>query len=408
MTVITRSGVGLALAVMAGAAFAPDSHQSHIPVPLPTDVDPAQLFRDRIQQARIPIELADLAKRLAANGVNDDAEQIRNILQTNPQLQDMIVNDEKGGQFRDLFNQLKQSGQLPLGLKPELIQRKLRALAQTQTARIAPELSSAQPFVDWPPIDKAEQARKRELAAQVAEWADRFPRDHLPEPLRNSPAMQSLLHRLSDSAVDALSGAGGADGWDAQLARLESRWQVARDWLPKEMPAALRRIKLPDLSRLAPNVNMPQIDLDVPHMPSIRGFTGTGADLRSAANVMLGVIGVAVLVAVIWRLSGGRWSSTVGGRRPLGPWPLDPARVASRNELIQAFEYLTLLRCGEPARTWHHHAIAECLGGSETERRTAADQLAALYEQARYAPAAGGEPDWSAARGPLTMLAGAG
>jgi hypothetical protein len=82
--------------------------------------------------------------------------------------------------------------------------------------------------------------------------------------------------------------------------------------------------------------------------------------------------------------------------------------VATRQELIQAFEYLSLLRCGEPARAWHHHAIADRLGGTEAERREAAERLAALYEQARYAPAAGTEPDWSAARGPLTTLAGAG
>jgi hypothetical protein len=82
--------------------------------------------------------------------------------------------------------------------------------------------------------------------------------------------------------------------------------------------------------------------------------------------------------------------------------------VATREELIRAFEYLSLLRCGEPARAWHHRAIAACLGGTESERRAAAERLAALYEQARYAPAAGGEPDWTAARGPLAELAGAG
>jgi hypothetical protein len=229
----------------------------------------------------------------------------------------------------------------------------------------------------------------------------------LPDSLRDSPAVRNVFRRISDSAVDALSGAGGGDGWDAQLARLEDQWHVARDWLPKEMPAALRRLKLPDFSRFAPDVHMPQIEVNAPHIPSVGGFTGAGADLRSVANVLLGVIGVAVLFAVIWRLSGGRWSPMIGGRRPLGPWPLDPARVASRNELIQAFEYLTLLRCGEPARTWHHHAIADCLAGTETERRAAADQLASLYEQARYAPASAREPDWATARGPLTLLAGA-
>jgi hypothetical protein len=129
---------------------------------------------------------------------------------------------------------------------------------------------------------------------------------------------------------------------------------------------------------------------------------------RSAANVLLAGIAVVVVAVVAWRLFGGRLSPTVGGRQPIGPWPLDPMRVETRAELIRAFEYLSLLRCGEPARSWHHLAIAECLGGTETDHRAAAARLAELYEQARYAPAASGEPDWSAARGPLSLLAGAG
>jgi hypothetical protein len=82
--------------------------------------------------------------------------------------------------------------------------------------------------------------------------------------------------------------------------------------------------------------------------------------------------------------------------------------VASRADLIRAFEYLSLARCGEAARSWHHRAIAERLGGAEEERRTAAAGLARLYEQARYAPADHPEPDWTAARRPLTFLAGTG
>ena len=113
-----------------------------------------------------------------------------------------------------------------------------------------------------------------------------------------------------------------------------------------------------------------------------------------------------MLAVVFWRLRGGRFTASGEARRPLGPWPVDPAGVKSRADLIRAFEYLSLLRCGEPARTWHHRAIAACLGGTASDRRAAAAQLAELYEQARYAPAGGGEPDWTAARGPLTCPGG--
>jgi hypothetical protein len=136
-------------------------------------------------------------------------------------------------------------------------------------------------------------------------------------------------------------------------------------------------------------------------------FSAPSLDVGTAANAALVLFGVAILAGVLWRLRGGTFSAE-SSRRPLGPWPLDPARVATREDLITAFEYLSLLRCGEPARAWHHRAIAACLGGTAAERRDAAARLATLYEQARYAPTTGREPDWAAARGPLVTLAGAG
>jgi hypothetical protein len=96
----------------------------------------------------------------------------------------------------------------------------------------------------------------------------------------------------------------------------------------------------------------------------------------------------------------------------LGPWPVAPARVATRNELVRAFEYLALLRLGPEARARHHLDLADRLGAEpdmDPERRQqAAAHLAGLYEQARYAP--GNEPlpaeEMSAARRELCYLAG--
>ena len=143
---------------------------------------------------------------------------------------------------------------------------------------------------------------------------------------------------------------------------------------------------------------MPHFDANAPSLPSAPRFKGIEPETRPVFNAVLAGIGVVIVCVMLWRVFGGRLSPTVGGNRVLGPWPLDPARVATRAELIQAFEYLSLLHCGEPARAWHHRAIADCLGGNEAGRRDAAAQLAELYEQARYAPTSGDEPDWSAAR----------
>jgi hypothetical protein len=84
--------------------------------------------------------------------------------------------------------------------------------------------------------------------------------------------------------------------------------------------------------------------------------------------------------------------------------------VATRGELVAAFEYLALLCLGPDARARNHLDLADQLGqgSNEAERRRAAGELAHLYEQARYAPA--GEPltpdDLAAARRDLCLLAG--
>lgn len=73
-----------------------------------------------------------------------------------------------------------------------------------------------------------------------------------------------------------------------------------------------------------------------------------------------------------------------------GAWPVAPAHVTTRGDLVRAFEYLALLILGPAARACHHHDLANRLSQQGEvlvpERREAAERLAALYEQARYAP----------------------
>jgi hypothetical protein len=413
-TLVARFSPFVVLLSVAVPAVAQDEHRSHVPVPLPADVDPAQLFGKRILESQEQAGLADLLKQLGKNGGINQG-QLSKLLKDNPQLGDLVggfqsKDPEKSNRVQELLRNALHAGRLPGNMSPNAIEEQLRNLQLRPDVAGVPPIQSGRPPMppsppERPPIDPAEQSRKRELANQLAEWAERFPRDKLPESVRNSPAVKDAFQRLTEAAADALRSPTGADGLDA-LTRLETRFQSVREWLPKEMPAALRSLHLPDLSRFAPNVRVPQFEVSPPTLPSAPHFGGPGVDARSAANVLLAGIAVVVVAVVAWRLFGGRLSPTVGGRQPIGPWPLDPMSVGTRAELIRAFEYLSLLRCGEPARTWHHLAIAECLGGIETDRQAAAARLAELYEQARYAPAAAGEPDWSTARGPLSLLAG--
>ena len=229
---------------------AQDAHKSHVPVPLPTDVDPAKLFQERIQQARMPADVADMVKQFAANRGTETAEaQIRRLLEGNPQLRDILFNPAMKDQAHGLIGEAILKSKLPPGITPKLIQDQLDALRQGEPIGASVPQSYTPRAVNRPTLDPAEQARKRELVNQMAQWAERFPRDKLPESVRNSPALMDLFQRLSASVTDALRNPDGSDGLDA-LAKLESRFQTVRDWLPKEMPAAPKSLHLPDLSAL--------------------------------------------------------------------------------------------------------------------------------------------------------------
>jgi hypothetical protein len=133
---------------------------------------------------------------------------------------------------------------------------------------------------------------------------------------------------------------------------------------------------------------------------------------------LIGITGLIVLAVALWKLLAKPASSWLGRGRSgwvLGPWPVRPADVRTREDLIRAFEYLSLLRFGPDARTWNHRTIADHLAnltGNHTdvasEYRDVATQLAALYEQARYAPPSEllSDSALAAARRNLSFLAG--
>jgi hypothetical protein len=70
----------------------------------------------------------------------------------------------------------------------------------------------------------------------------------------------------------------------------------------------------------------------------------------------------------------------------LGPWPVDPHRLATRQDVVVAFEHLSVLICGPVAKTWTHTTIAGALSELAMAEPERALMLARLYELARYAP----------------------
>jgi hypothetical protein len=147
-------------------------------------------------------------------------------------------------------------------------------------------------------------------------------------------------------------------------------------------------------------------------VPSLGGLSGGTPQLWGG---LLWLIAAGILAATLWRLFA--WRSDVRQRRrqgdgwSLGPWPVNPAAVRTREDLIKAFEHLSLLLLGRPAQSWNHRQIADGMGqspASDGSRHRVANELAGLYEVVRYAPPEGPltETDLAAARRDLCYLAG--
>jgi hypothetical protein len=223
--------------------------------------------------------------------------------------------------------------------------------------------------------------------------------------LRNSPALRNALRELGRKIE------GADERWKA-LDR--SANAVADKWARLGQALPLDRL-LPEKGLSWPRSLTPE-SLPNWHWPQVRSRTGGSASLRTPPTVQitegagwrtLGMLAILVVLAlvvqrILARARAGRLGEEADGWK-LGPWPVDPKAVRTREELIRAFEYLSVLRLGPAARHWHHLAIAAGLGqfsrkavstrgwgDAWSERRRAAEQLAFLYERARYAPP--GEP----------------
>jgi len=255
----------------------------------------------------------------------------------------------------------------------------------------------------------AESGLQQRLSEWAQDFAHRLEGTQLGDRLRESPAWQKGMKALEGFLTDRigtqfqLPGGGG-------LGPIGDRLRLPGDWgalLPDPS-----RFHLPDLS--LPSLHRPRLSLELPRpsfggSPVLGGAPGVGD--WGGARVLLWV-GLFVLVGLfLWKMARRAPRQLGGGeagRWQLGLWPVDPARVATRAELVQAFEYLALLRLGRDARAWNHRDIAAHLSGADAARGRAADELAALYEQARYAP--DDEPlaaaDLGTARRNLCLLAG--
>jgi hypothetical protein len=126
-----------------------------------------------------------------------------------------------------------------------------------------------------------------------------------------------------------------------------------------------------------------------PSSPSGWGSGGGGFDFGGVPWLPFVILLALILAVVIWfqlkNLQARDRAVAVEGDG-LGPWPVDPREINTREDVVKAFEYLSVLICGPSAKTWTHGTIADALTDLATTHGETAVMLARLYELARYAP----------------------
>jgi len=393
----------LLLSATLAVAQAPDgeANRSHVPVPsLGGDQDPMKLFQKRWQYANA---LKELRKQhpnlLTPEKVKELAKQFKNIDLKDPKVRSQLeallrkqnpkmkLTPEQIEALERLVKEaFPESGKSPWGeLPPGVEPKPMPSDPPEEKGGPAPAEDRPEPNSPEERERQAEAQAQAEAARQLTQLARGLQR--VAGNLNDSPTLKQTFQDLGAMALRHAGERpnGSTSQLNAQLAQLNRLGNQGGGWFEKNWPH-LRSMDLPRLS--APRLpSVPWRRPALPEMPASVGAVGTNAGFWKA--MLTAVLVVSLIVALAKLL--GRWTiwrrKAAGDDWKLGPWPVSPAAVRTRADLIRTFEYLSLLRLGRQTRTWNHRAISRHLVGDQSSERLAATQLADLYEQARYAPA---------------------
>jgi hypothetical protein len=409
------AGIGWCYGPPVAAAQGPESgtpRRPYVPIPFEGDLD--RTLAERLldvrgmEQIKALLDSAGLDPELL--GMTDldvnqsrDRDTIRKIIE---KLKGKI--DDKQTEALSRMLERKEDSE-PHGGPAENREDQPPVAKPVQPAAPAPPPEKDAP----PPVEQLELETLPEWTRELLKEAERWEWD---DTVKKSPALQEGfkdLQRLlaqSEGARPHFPSEGLAR-WTAALASSGGRNPA----LPDLSWANFKGLSLPSLPRL--NLHLPRVGSwgRVPKLAlGLPRLGMPGGNGRALGQGALWIGGAALAILVCWqglRHRSGMRVRRAGGPWQPGPWPVNPATIATRAELIQAFEYLSMLRLGPNARSWNHRAIAAQLGepeGASGTSRQAADDLASLYERARYAPLADSLPTdaLASARRDLCLLAG--
>jgi hypothetical protein len=235
-----------------------------------------------------------------------------------------------------------------------------------------------------------ERAMKQAENSQFADW------------LRESPAWKRAFDDLRGSLksrdeVEALA------DWKSKLFAPDGvAWKFAEGTLEN-----LRNAPRPRIDRLGRDITVPGLGrLPIPDLGPPGGVDMNTPSWTSIGTAATWILAVLILLLVLGRLV--RWpkrKTIAPSERPaLGPWPVRPELVATRAELVQAFDYLALWTLGLRVQSWNHHAVASLWRDQAPACADPALDLARMYEKARYTNSAELLPDSERDRARQSLL----
>ena len=412
-------GVALVMAAPCVTALEPLPPKPATPIPQ-GEVSPEQYqsltaLLQSLQASELPPGMLEQIRRMMTENPNANQRQMFDqLLRNQPELQDPVKRDELRRSMENWKKQMEQGRNLP---KIDIEQPKfppgqdLPGFDEKLPNREIPNFEPPNRFPprnfdpEFPDPFRNPQDRDREARQKQMETAMRFWQQNI-GPLDNNPAMKNLIADMftGSSSLDPKTAEGLADifkGIEADGANPEwltkGAGKLFENWEPSMLGfkfSDLKRMDLPDVGGVGGGWSAPSTG--GMSVPSAGGWSGGGMPSGEGSWLSV-VLFVLVLVGalLLWRFWPLLMGDDVRRARPiplpgLGAWPVDPRQIADRESLVRAFEYLSVLVCGNGAKVWNHVTIATALQRVSVDAADAAEPLARLYALARYTPA--GEP----------------
>ncbi len=360
-----------------------------------------------------PKVLKDLMDKVGQmpKGKQPDQQQIEKLLKDNPQFKDpafleqlkkMVDSPNFPGNLQQKLNQQPEGPPTP-GNQEELAEKFKKVLEgaeQTGPPHTGPKSDGPQGDPKLPPPGPDGLPKPDPAEQEWAKWAQKT--------FGDSPALQDAIKDLA-SSMDGPDG----KGLFGDLTDFKGD-DLFKDLDLKGSPGESFKIRPPDMD---PGWSGPKVGESGGGGSLFGGGDGSsgggggvpdvGAGGGTALAVIAGLAGAIFLTVLLlrkWQLN--REVARAGAH--LMPGPLDFSSVRTREQLVEAFDTVSLDQCGDEARAWNHRVIAGQIGDTRPAVAEPAAELGRMYEVARYAPPDEDLPptDYADARKGLSVIAG--